>query len=330
MMIKKILAIMPSWIGDMIMAQSLFRLIKAKNPDVIIDVIAPAYSQSLLIRMPEIRRVIKAPFGHGDFALMARYRLGTSLRSEAYDQAIILPNSFKSAFIPWFANIPLRTGWRGEMRYGLLSDKRVLITSSYPKMVQRYVALGFKSGELFNDEIYWPILIPDQALLSAALEKFRLSREKPILVLCPGAAYGPSKRWPASYFSQLAEHFLGLGWSVWCIGGPDEKELVSQIQGIDLTSTSLAEAIDLMSLATVVVSNDSGLMHVASALDKPVVAIYGSTMPEHAPPLTHKARILSQSLSCKPCFKRECPFGHYHCLTQISVRRVIDAIGEIA
>lgn len=310
---------MPSWVGDMVMAQSLLRRLKFVHPSAVIDAIAPAYSESLFACMPDIRRVIKAPFGHGQLALIARYRLGKALRAEVYDQAFVLPNSFKSALIPWFARIPIRTGWRGEMRYGLLNDRRIMNSTRYPKMVQRYLALGFKPGEAFDEKPYWPVLT----------SRSQPCLEKPVLVLCPGAAYGASKRWPISYFAALAQHYLDLGWAVWCLGGPQETHLAVQLPAVDFTHTSLAEAIDLLALARVVVSNDSGLMHIASALGKPVVAIYGSTLPDHAPPLTSQARILSQSLSCKPCFKRECPFGHYNCLQRIRVKTVIDAVSEL-
>lgn len=301
------------------MAQSLLRRLKKLHPDAVIDAIAPGYSESLLTCMPEIRAVIKAPVRHGQLGLMARYRLGKALRAEGYNQAFVLPNSFKSALIPWFARIPIRTGWRGEMRYGLLNDRRYLDVARYPRMVQRYLALGFAPEALFDEELYWPVLTANSCANS----------QQPILVLCPGAAYGRTKRWPIHNFAAVAQHFLRLGWEVWCLGGPEEKPLAVQLPARDLTHTSFAEAIDYIAQARVVVSNDSGLMHIASALGKPVVAIYGSTLPDHAPPLTQSARVLSQSLSCKPCFKRECLFGHYDCLQQVHVNAVIAAVGEL-
>lgn len=160
-------------------------------------------------------------------------------------------------------------------------------------------------------------------------------KKKPFVVLCPGAQYGRSKRWPSRYFSKVASYALKEGWQVGLLGGKAEKEIASKInhevdqQAIDLTMTSLTEAIDLLSAATVVVSNDSGLMHMAAAVHRPVIAIYGSSSPDFTPPLGEKTIILSKSLPCKPCFKRECPLGHLDCLINITPETVIHSINHL-
>lgn len=328
----KYLIIGPSWIGDMIMANALFRQLKHQRPDCVIDVLAPAWSHPVLARMPEVRRSIVMPVKHGALNLLTRYRLAKSLRHEQYDHAIVLPNTLKSALIPFWARILKRTGWRGEWRYGVLNDLRVLNKKHYPLMVQRYLALGKSMGSESID--FEPHLQLDFQARALVIEKYKILTEKPLLMLCPGAQYGNSKRWPEMYFAQVAAYYLREGWQVALLGGKAEADLVHKINAtlvtpaLDLTMTTLSEAIDLMSLAKVVVSNDSGLMHVACALDRKVIAIYGSSSPDFTPPLNEKAVVLSKVLPCKPCFKRECPLVHLNCLKMITPQEVINEIGE--
>ncbi|MES2204013.1 MAG: lipopolysaccharide heptosyltransferase II [Pseudomonadota bacterium] len=327
----KYLIVGPSWIGDMIMANGLFRLLKLQHPDCVIDVLAPAWSHPVLACMPEVRRSIMMPVKHGAFNLMIRYQLGKSLRDERYDYAVVLPNSWKSALIPFFARIPKRIGWRGEWRYGILNDVRILNKKKYPLMIQRYLALGNLDA---NDQKIYPHLKVDFAAREIASKKYQINQTQRLLILCPGAQYGASKRWPIEYFAKVADYYLHENWQVAVLGGKDEKCLVDAMNAalstpaLDLTAATLAEAIDLMSLADAVVSNDSGLMHVACALDRNVVAIYGSSSPDFTPPLHEKAVILSKSLPCKPCFKRECPLRHLNCLKMITPEEVIKAIGQ--
>ncbi len=148
----KILVIGPSWVGDMMMSQSLYRTLKAEYPSAEIDVMAPAWCRPLLARMPEVNQALAMPLGHGALALGERRRLGHALRANGYDRAYVLPNSFKSALVPFFANVPQRTGWRGEMRYGLLNDLRVLDKAAFPLMVQRYVALAYDKQRIQRAE----------------------------------------------------------------------------------------------------------------------------------------------------------------------------------
>ena len=336
---KKILIILPTPIavGDLMMMQSLFILIKERNPGVMLDVLAASKTPELITRMPEIRQIIHSPLTHGKWDLSLRYQLGKSLRAEKYDQAIVFSTSFKAGLVPWFAKIPLRTGLRRKWSLSLLNETRLLPRPRLPRMIQRFLSVYLKPGERIDEERYLPKIPANSASLSQALDKFKIIQdEKPILALCPGSTGGSSKRWPENYFSQLAEYFSNQGWSVWCIGGPAEKEIIANINAnlkeptVDLGRTSLTEALDLMSLATVVVANDSGLMHMACALSKPVVAIYGSGSPEYTPPLTRKAKVFYKGLSCQPCYKSECPLVHRNCLKQIAVAEVIDAVQTLA
>jgi heptosyltransferase II len=244
-----------------------------------------------------------------------------------------LPNSWKSALIPYFASIPVRTGYIGEYRWGLLNDARRLDKALLIMTVQRFVALGLPDSVLMPPEYPVPAIFIDQNKQNAVAEKFTITRSDKILALCPGAEYGAAKRWPASYYAEVARHKIAQGWQVWLFGSDKDKEPAEQINReayggcIDFTGrTSLAEAVDLMSLVNTVVTNDSGLMHVAAALDKKIIALYGSSDPEFTPPLNAKAHVITLNLDCSPCFKRECPLGHTRCLVDIKPDQVIDVI----
>ncbi|OAN30976.1 lipopolysaccharide heptosyltransferase II [Pseudomonas oryzihabitans] len=334
-----ILIIGPSWVGDMVMAQTLFVCLKRQHPDCQIDVLAPEWSRPLLERMPEVREALSFPLGHGAFELATRRRIGQQLRGR-YDQAILLPNSLKSALVPYFAGIPKRTGWRGEMRFGLLNDIRTLDKARYPLMIERFMALAHAPGAELPKPYPKPRLAIDPASRDAALERFGLSLDRPVLALCPGAEFGEAKRWPAEHYAAVADARLRQGWQVWLFGSqkdapggeeirewvtPGFEEDVCNLAGL----TSLAEAIDLLSCASAVISNDSGLMHVAAALDRPLVAVYGSTSPGFTPPLASQVEVVRLGLECSPCFDRTCRFGHYDCLRLLQPSLVQDALGRL-
>lgn len=329
---RRILVVSPSWIGDTILSQPLLALLQARHPDAAIDCLGPTRVLPLVRRMPQVRQAIESPFAHGELALTARRRLGRSLAAGGYDQAIVLPNTFKSALPPFFAGIPLRTGYVGELRYGLLNDARRPDRRAHPQIAQRYAALGLAPGEPLPGTLPRPALRVDEAARRATLEKFGLAADRPVAVLCPGAEYGPAKRWPARYFAALADVLTARGLAVWLIGAAGDREAGAAIAGRAASSrnlcgeTTLDEAIDLVSFAAVVVSNDSGLMHVAAALGRPLVALFGSSSPSYTPPLSDEARILTLGLPCSPCFRRECPLGHFNCMMQLEPSRVLAAV----
>jgi heptosyltransferase II len=333
-MTEKILILGPAWVGDMVLAQSLFKTLKTNNPDCIIDVAAPAWTLPLLERMPEVSGRIALPFKHGELAFFERIRFGKSLKNKGYSQAIILTNSFKSAILPWAANIPKRTSFLGEMRYGLINDIRPLDKTKLKKTVERFVTLGL------DKDVSLPKIIPNPYLNSAPETAWILASrlgikndKSKILGLCPGAEYGEAKRWPAEYYAEAANHALKNGWQVMLFGSDKDIPVTNQInqltqnQCIDLGGkTKLGEAIDLMSLCDTVISNDSGLMHVAAALDKKLIAIFGSSDPFHTPPMSTNAMIEYLGLECSPCFKRECPLGHLNCLREITPTKIMHQI----
>jgi heptosyltransferase-2 len=290
--------------------------------------------------MPEVRRVIAMPLGHGKLELKVRFELGRELRKQHYDQAILLPNSFKSALTPWFAGIPKRTGWRGEMRYGLLNDLRRLDKDRYPLMVQRFAALAFADGAALPEQLPFPTLNIDSEARARLLHQHKLDGDKPLLALCPGAEFGPSKRWPEAHYAATAAAMIERGWRVAIFGSANDCEVAEQIIAllpdaaraavVNLAgATKLEEAIDLLAAASAVVSNDSGLMHIAAAVDCPLVVVYGSTSPAFTPPLAEKVKILQIPVDCGPCFQRECPLGHHKCMRDLAPEQVLDALNQL-
>jgi len=334
--VPKTLIVAPNWIGDALLAQPLFARLRKKLPGIVIDALAPAWTAPVLRRMPEIDEVIESPFDHGELALAARWRLGRSLRSRGYDEAIVLPNSFKSALVPFFAGIPLRAGFAGESRYGLLNVVHKLDAKRSPLMAERYAQLAEKPGTMPALPLPQTRLAIDEANLVLDLRRLGLSRAKPIAAFCPGAEYGPSKRWPARHFAALARKLSALGYAVWLFGSERDRAIGEEISAASAGAatnlcggTDLASAIDLLSLAEVVVSNDSGLMHVAAGVGRPVVALYGSSSPEHTPPLARSHRIVRTGIECSPCFARECPLGHFKCMNELAPERVMEEIAAV-
>ena len=320
---ERILVIGPAWVGDMVLSQVLYRHLHETRPGVLIDVLAPAWSGPLLARMPQVNRVIEMPLGHGDIGMRRRWQLGRELSQCGYDQAIVLPNSFKSALVPWFAGIPRRTGWRGELRYGLLNDLRVLDQQALPQMAQRFLALGLAPAAVLPEQYRPPALQSDRQRGERIAQQHGLDTKQHLLALCPGAEFGPAKQWPPAYFAELAGAFLPRGWQVALLGSANDAQACAQVMSLlrdpaacrDLAGrTSLCEAIDLLSVCGGAVSNDSGLMHIAAALGVPQLALYGPTSPQFTPPISPVARVLRESIECAPCFERHCPLGHHRCM----------------
>ncbi|MDO9449991.1 MAG: lipopolysaccharide heptosyltransferase II [Rugosibacter sp.] len=322
----KILVVAPSWIGDTVLSQSLLTILKRTHLTARIEVLAPAWSAPLLARMAEVDATITSPFAHGEFNFLARHALGRRLISADFSHAYVLPNSWKSALVPFFARIPQRIGYHGEARYGLLTERHTLDKALHPRLVQRYAALAGPLPEVLPR----PALRSSPAQQSAARRALALPEQGAPVIFCPGAEYGPAKRWPAWHFAMLARRIVSPDTPVWLLGSNKDIAIGEQIvqasdgAAVNLCGkTSLDQAIDLIATARAVVTNDSGLMHVAAALDRPLVALYGSSSPLYTPPLSSVAQIVRKDLPCSPCFKRECPLGHLDCLNGLKPDDVI-------
>jgi heptosyltransferase-2 len=318
----------------MVMAQSLFIRLQQQDRDAVIDVIGPAWSAPILERMPQVRKALTLKTQHGEWGMKTRKKLGKALQAEAYDKAIVLPRSWKSALVPYFAKIPQRVGFHGEQRFVLLNERRKLDKRILNQTVKRFVSLG-----LPEEQAYPPVDLPNPKLMvseenqKSLYQQFKLSTQLPAIAMMAGAEYGPSKQWPLSHFAAVARNAIERGYQIWILGGPkDVADGEKIIHGLGeharnlCGQTKLVDAIDLLAAAELAISNDSGLMHVAAAVGTRVHAIYGSTSEAFTPPLTDNKVIHNLHLSCSPCFKRVCPLGHTNCQTQLKPEFVLDKL----
>ncbi|MCY3813742.1 MAG: lipopolysaccharide heptosyltransferase II [Gammaproteobacteria bacterium] len=321
----KVLVVAPAWVGDMVMAHAVVPGLAELGHE--IHVLAPPSTAALASRMPDVAEVHTVFTRHGELGWGPRRRASRSLAERHFGRAIVLPNSFKSALTPLWAGIPVRTGFRGEFRFGVLNDRRRLDEARMPRLVDRYAALA----DVVPAN---PRLQADAVALRSLLTRLGLGTDRPVVALCPGAEYGPAKRWPAERFAALAARCVEAGASVWILGTDAERQAAEEIlaaaPAVDLTGrTSLSDAVDLLSAAAVAVVNDSGLMHVAAALAVPLVALFGSSSQTFTPPLSSRARVLERQLDCRPCFARTCPLGHLDCLVGIGVDQVFDTVTDL-
>lgn len=316
----------------MVMAQSLCKLLKDREPASHVDMLAPAWALPVVERMPEVRRGFVLAAGHGELALGARWRLARSLREDGYERAIVLPRSLKSAVVPWLAGVPRRTGFRGEMRFGLINDMRPFDARALDQTVKRFVALGLEPGEPLP-EIPQPSLRVSREGQEAILRRLGLDSDRPAVAMMPGAEYGPAKCWPLEYFGALADMLHDTGYDVWLLGSERDHPAAAAIAGDGPARnlcgrTTLAEAVDLLAASRHAVTNDSGLMHVAAAVGTRVVALYGSSTPAFTPPLTDNRVVHYLGISCSPCFERRCPLGHFRCLRDIRPETVFASLQD--
>ena len=327
------LVVAPQWIGDAVMAEPLLATLAERGERLTVAAlpwVAPVFGA-----MPEVAEIIELPFAHGRLDWPARRRIAAQLRGR-FDVAYVLPNSLKSALVPWLARIPERVGYAAEGRSPLLS-RRLAAPEGRPPMVAFYGALadtGFDANRR-------PRLHLEPAVLTATIARHGLQPAR-YWTFAPGAEYGPAKRWPAAHYATLARSLHGAdGTPVALLGSPGEAELCAEIAAqagdacrVLAGRTSLLDAIALIAASRGLASNDSGLMHVAAAFGIPQVAVFGSTSPLHTPPLNERARVLwlkeGLQLDCMPCFDRTCRFGHYLCLTSVTPDRVESALTETA
>lgn len=325
------LIVAPAWVGDMVMAHSLIQLLARTNNNIELHVAAPAATAPIATRMVEVAQVHTMDFKRGALEWGKRFRLGRVFSRLEFDNAFILPNSWKSALVPFFAGIRRRTAWHGEARFGLVNDRRKLDRDRYPLMIERFMALADEAGELPPKPYPLPRLQADEENRARCLEALALTPDQ-VTALAPGAEYGPAKKWPAAHYAQLATALLDAGREVWLLGSPKDVDDCAAIAALEprvqslAGHTSLLDAVDLLSGVDQVVCNDSGLMHIACALGRPTVGIFGSTSPQFTPPLGEAAVVVEQTLDCRPCFARRCPLGHLNCLNTLGPEQVLRQI----
>ena len=339
---RRILIIAPNWIGDAVMSQPLLAQLKASHPDSQIDVLASTWVAPIYRACLEVHEVIEAAFEHQQLQWTLRRQLAQQLQSKQYQICFVLPNSLKSALSPWLANIPFRIGYRGELRFGLLN--LTLPNPSKikrPPMVEHYLALASLLDEEFTtaSSSNTPVLNVSEQARQSVTEKLNTAQinSQAVYIFCPGAEYGASKRWPTEHFAKLAQAIVADKESsqIILLGSNSDHGLAENIQvhaskisnihnwcGI----TTLDEAIALIGMSQAVVSNDSGLMHIAAALKVPQIALFGSSDPHHTSPRSEKAQVIWLHLPCSPCHKRECPLGHLKCLKDITPEHVFSTI----
>ena len=330
----RILVIAPNWIGDAVMAQPLLALLRRQHPQAVLDVLAPPAVAPVFRAMAEVTETLEAANRHGKPQWGERWRLSRQLRARGYDRCYVLPNSAKSALAPWLAGIALRIGHHGESRY-LLLNQRVPPRKGEARqpMVEFYAALAGHEGPVPD-----PVLSPRPGLAREARARLGLRPDEPLILLCPGAEYGPAKRWPSRHFAALAS-LAAAEWpeaTIALVGSARERAMATEIaalSGQDLRNlcgdTSLDEALGLIASASAVISNDSGLMHVAAACRRPQVAVFGSSDPRHTPPRSPRAQVQWLQLACSPCFQRDCPLGHTRCLNDLSPTAVFASLRQV-
>tara|TARA_R110002124_G_scaffold279502_1_gene452102 strand:- start:1411 stop:2454 length:1044 start_codon:yes stop_codon:yes gene_type:complete len=343
---EKVLIVAPSWLGDLVIAQSLFKKLYKDGCE--IHVAAPNWNKDILNFMPEVKSTILLPFEHGELSLLKRYKFAKTLSCKKYDKSIILPNSLKSALLPYFANIPNRVGYIKEGRGIFLTDRRKLNKEFLPLMVQRFNYLGEQEKKLSSiinvNKEYYPKLDTSNINYNLLQEKFNINFSLGnSIAIAPGAAFGPAKRWPKKYYAHVAKEYLNKGFNLFIVGASQDSNTAQNIIDIinvnnnyndkiyNLTGKlSLTETVSVLAKSTFLITNDSGLMHVAAALNLAAVAIYGSTSQKFTPPLNDKCVALyDNNISCRPCFARTCKYGHYKCLYKITPDMVLRELDKL-
>jgi heptosyltransferase-2 len=325
---QRILIISPNWVGDAVIAQPLLRLLKQKDPQCVIDVLAPSWVAPVWRAVSEVDTVLETPFKHGALQLRERWKFAQQLRKRGYAAAYVLPNTLKFALIPWLAGIPRRIGYKGEMRYGLINVMHHKSPHAPRPMVSFYAALANAPALTAPApaDLPRPTLVVTQAQSDSASARLGLQPGSRLIAFAPGAEFGPAKRWPANHFAELAKiirkNYPDV--QIVMLGSPKDREVCDEIAAAQpwllnfAGVTTLDEAIAMLAKADVVVSNDSGLMNIASALNRPIVGLYGPTDWKHTPPFSDVAKIVSLNLDCSPCQQRECPLGHHHCMRNLT------------
>jgi heptosyltransferase-2 len=326
------LIIAPNWIGDSVMAQPLLQLIRQQHPERPIDVLCTPGVAAVWQAMDEVHQVLETNFRHGELQLRERWELARRLRRKNYQEAYILPNTLKFALIPWLAGIPRRIGYKGESRYGLINIMHQDDKDHPRPMIPFYAALASSPETPVGkvSDYPRPRLAASEEQINKAFSFCALHREWPLVVFAPGAEFGSAKRWPAAHYAALADLVRAAQpyAQIALLGSSKDMAICEKIVGLapgvrNLAGiTKLGDAVALIAAAEAVVANDSGLLHIAAALNRPVIGLYGPTDPDHAPPVAELAKVISLRLECAPCKERRCPLRHRNCMRKMLPEQV--------
>lgn len=324
---RPILIIPYMWIGDFVRGHSLVRVLNRRWPNRPVDLLTTTLCAPLIDYMPGVRASIVFDLPRSRLALAKQRALAAQLRAGNYGTAIVLPRTWKSAIAPTLAGIPERVGFVGEVRFGLINQWR-WGEKALPRMIDKIAGLALPDGAALPAE--WPV--PQLKVPAEEVIRFRQSRglgHGAAVALAPGSV-GPAKRW--TYYAQAAQLLAGRGLDVWVIGGPGERALAAEIVATggervrDLTGTDLRDAILALAAASVAISNDSGLMHVAAAIGTPTMGIFGPTSPYHWAPLNPLAATVQTKtvVPCQPCHRPICRMNDHRCMRDISPSDVVE------
>lgn len=332
---ENILVITPSWVGDCIMIQPFLALLKKHFTSCKITILAPPWTIDLTRHMIDADDFIECPIPWKKWQIKQRWEMAQEIKKHHFTRAYILPKSIQSALIPFWAKIPIRIGFLGKLRYGLLTHIHPLNPGDMPCVVARFSSLAYDDPSSAPEDGPLPKLFSLENNRRRLLQKLSLFTSQPVIALCPDAEFGPSKEWPIEHFIQIASYYGIRGYQIWILGSEKAQAYGDQIvqeadTGINLCGkATLNEIIDLLGLCNIVISNDSDLMYASIALNRPTIALYGSSTPDRTPLFAQNAHTISVNLPCSPCFRRQCPFKHTNCMAQISPALVKEKIDEL-
>jgi len=330
---RPILIIPYMWIGDFVRGHTVVRVLKARWPNRPVDLLVTSLCAPLVDYMPGVRAGIVWDLPRSRLAVAKQWGLATQLRARNYATALVLPRTWKAAIAPALASIPERVGFFGEARFGLINRMR-WGEKALPRFIDKNAALALPDGAALPPE--WPV--PQLAVPPDDAGRWRQANglgTGPAVALAPGSV-GASKRW--TYYPEAARLLAERGFEVWVVGGPGEKALAQEIVAAggprirDLTGTDLRNGVLAMAAASVAISNDSGLMHIAAAIGTPTMGIFGPTSPYLWAPLNGLAATVQQTrsqLACQPCQRTVCTMNDHRCMRDISAGEVVDTVQRI-
>jgi heptosyltransferase II len=324
---RPILIVPYMWIGDFVRGHTVVRVLNRRWPNRPVDLLTTSLCAPLVDYMPGVRAGVACDLPRSRLAVAQQWGLAAELRARGYGTALVLPRTWKSAIAPALAGIPERVGFFGEARFGLINQLR-WGEKALPRFIDKNAALALPDGAPLPPE--WPV--PQLNVPTDETGRWRLANglgTGPAVALAPGSV-GASKRW--TYYPEAARLLAERGLDVWVVGGPGEKAQAEEIVAAggarvrDLTGTNLRNGILAMAAASVAISNDSGLMHIAAAIGTPTMGIFGPTSPYHWAPLNGLAATVQTKtvVPCQPCHRPVCTMNEHRCMRDVPASDVVE------